>query len=498
MRITYNFNKFHGGMSDDVREPSDVTFGVSKHFDIFSNPMRLTPYRSFENDSSDGATADGMKQYAVQNGFLGSDGKVYGLGKIVVSGYTKLFYKTSADATGWIELASGEGNAAVNYGSFGEYKSSLFGFQGTNQMWRKIIGGAINNSFGTTGATITSVSNGIIAADDCYYAAYNNVIVRVNAALSAMEDGVLTLPSNLKVTSICNYGLYLAIGCCEKNSTSTGQSMVYIWDLVQDDPQEALNWGEGALMVLGNVEGRLVGISDKYMSSASSLGSGSLVIKGWRGSDVQTMKEIIAVGDTTGLVKSYKVMKNNKLYFYAKVPTSASTYNEGIWVVGRRGVNYEFAITLDQVHETATSFEGIWSGGNFWFIAHSGDGSIARTDNNATFSNTSVYESQRLNGGDTSFWKKILGIAVSYSPLPTSGAVTAKYRVDAVNNTASWTTIFTDSTDGSMSHEAVSVEDLLGEYADGKEIQVRLESTGGAEITGLKVQLDTLQSQINE
>lgn len=495
MRIPYYISAFHGGMSDDIREPSGVTFGITKHFNIFANPYRMTPYRSFEADTNDGSSATGMKQYKVKDGLLGSDGALYGLGE-TAAGLTKIVKKAAPQSGNWSLPATAEGNGAVIHGSFGEYKGSLFGFQGTNQLWRWIMGGGITNTLtGVVGAVITSVANGVIASDDNYYTAYNNIIVRVNASM-ALEDGVLTLPSNLKITSITNYGLYLAIGCCEKNSTSSGSSMVYIWDLVQDDPQEALDWGEGSLMVLGNVEGRLIGISDKYIGSNLSTDKGSIVIRGWRGSDVQIMKEINATGNVANALKQFKVIKNSKLYFYAKIPTSASTYNEGIFVVGRRGVNYEFAVTLDQVHETATSFEGIWAAGNYWFIAHSADGSIDKTDDANNYSNTSIYESQKLNGGDSSKEHGIGGIAVSYLPLPAGGQVVAKYRVDAIHDTASWITIFTDNTDGSCSHEATGVEANDTEFADCKEVQVRIESTGGAEITGLKVVLDTHDSQI--
>ena len=63
--VELKIDNFSGGVSDDSRENTSTKFIVSKHFDIFSNPHRLTPYRSLEADTNDGATATGMKQYRV-------------------------------------------------------------------------------------------------------------------------------------------------------------------------------------------------------------------------------------------------------------------------------------------------------------------------------------------------------------------------------------------------------------------------------------------------
>lgn len=497
MITTYQLSKFHGGISDNIREQSGTTFSISKHFDIFSNPGILTPYRSFEADQTISSGSD-LKPYLVKEGLLGSDGKLYGLGQVVATGYTKIVSKSSPQSGNWSLPSTAEGNGTVIHGSFGEYYQILWGFQGTNQLWKWPLGGSIINSVAIVGATITSVANGVIASDDNYYTAYNNIVVRIGAGGSTFDDACLTLPAHLKITSICTYGTYLAIGACEKNSTSTGVSYVYIWDLVQEDPQEVLDWGEGSLQVLGNIEGKLCGISDKYIGSSLSVNYGSLVVRQWKGGDVTITKEIMVPAGVSNALKNFKVIKNNKLYFYAKLPTSSSTYNEGIFVVGRRDVNYEYAITLDQIHETATSFEGIWAAGNFWFIAHSGDGSVAKTDDSVAFTETSIYESQKFNGGDVSKPKEITGIALTYKPLPSGAKALLKYRVDAINATSSWITAFQDSATSSVAHEALC-EEYNNEkaFSDGKEIEFRLESTGGAEITGLKFVLNTLDTQIN-
>ena len=65
--VEIKVNNFSGGISDDPRKESASEFIITKHFDIFSQPNRLTPYRSLEADTDDGSTSTGMKQYFVRD-----------------------------------------------------------------------------------------------------------------------------------------------------------------------------------------------------------------------------------------------------------------------------------------------------------------------------------------------------------------------------------------------------------------------------------------------
>ena len=207
--VQIQLNNFSGGISDSSRVQNATQFQRASHFDCFSDPNRLIPYRSLEADDTD------VKTYFVRD-FLyasGSD-KLYGLGQ-TGSGLTKIVYKAMAISGAWTLPANSEGDGAVKNGCLLEYKDYLWGFQGTNQVfkWGTLSGTpSITNSVATVGATITSVANGVIAKDDNGYIAYNNVIVRINPG-GTIKDAVLTLPSNYKVTSLTNYQNYLAIGC---------------------------------------------------------------------------------------------------------------------------------------------------------------------------------------------------------------------------------------------------------------------------------------------
>lgn len=86
--------------------------------------------------------------------------------------------------------------------------------------------------------------------------------------------------------------------------------------------------------------------------------------------------------------------------------------------------------------------------------------------------------------GDSSITKLLLGISTQYTALPTAGQVICKYKKD---EELTWTTIFTDTTDNAISHEAINIESSGVALVAFKELQLRFELTGGAELTGYSV-----------
>ena len=335
-RKTIELSRFDGGIAGDNREPSGSKCKMVRHFDIFTSPYRLIPYRSTEADTSTNVSATDGKQYDINDFQLGTDGKVYALGKVVATGYPKVVKKTVPTTGNWlssagnnIATAEGEGNGARILGCFNEWQGFFWFFQGTNQLAKCTLAGAITNSVITVGTTIASVAQGVIGGDGNLYLFYNNNVVRVSAAGVGTDDVCSGLPSNMMITSCCAYGSYMAIGMATKTSTNTVDtsrpSKVFLWDNTSTGTADVIDWGEGALMVLGNIEGGLVGVSDKNLSTSASVslavGNGSMVIKRWTGGSPRVMKEIFGTENVTlGRFLRYKVIKDNKLYWVASVP----------------------------------------------------------------------------------------------------------------------------------------------------------------------------------
>lgn len=122
---------------------------------------------------------------------------------------------------------------------------------------------------------------------------------------------------------------------------------------------------------------------------------------------------------------------------------------------------------------------------------------LSKTNSSASYTATSIYESKIFNFGDSSKKKRLIGITVMTEPLPTAGQVVLKYQVDENIGTTIWTTIFTEATDNSISHSAINIESSgVALPPIFKEISFRIESTGGAVITGLKMGVEELDADI--
>jgi hypothetical protein len=488
-----SINNFSGGLSDSPRENNATKAQVLKHFDIFTDPYRLIPYRSLETDTNDGSTSTGMKQYYIKDFVYASQStKLYGLGQNA-SGYTKIAYKADATTGNWTLPSSSEGTTAVINGCFFEYKDYLWGFATANKIfkWGTLSGTpSLTESVTTVGATISSVANGIIAADGNAYMAYNNVIVRIAPGLT-ITDSAKTVPDTYKITSLANYGSYMAIACSPISSYN-GKSKVFIWNLSSDLFVETIDWGEGDLRVLENIDGLLIGITDRYLNNATGAGKGSMVIQAYGGGAVQVLKEIYTKALTGKTIPLSKTVKNNRLFWAAKIMTnSAGTeYVEGIWSFGRKNSAYPYALSVDIIDENinTSGIQGFGNASNFFFIAHSADGSIDKTDDTSAYSFSSIYESQIYDFGEPDKNKQIELIKVSFSPITSGQSLTVKMKV---NQASSWTTVGTYNTVGANSYTFAWLSTGAA-FPSGKECELRLESTGGLEITGYKIRATIL------
>lgn len=481
-----------------------------KHFDIFSDPTRLIPYRSTVAET-DSTSAANLATYAPRNFQLGKNGVMYALGT-KAGGLAQVLSKADPTTGNWGLPANAFGSATFStiYGAFIEWgtTSAFYMFTKTATLSKWTVGGSFTDTVLALGATITSVAQGVVGADDNLYMFYNNRVVRVTNAGTATDNVLTNLPSNMRIVSACRWGSYIAIGMAPGTSVTgspVGVSKVFIWDMVTTTTiNDVVDWGEGSLRVLGNIEGRLVGVSDKYLITPAGLtslavGQGSMVVRMWAGATPQVMREIVAnqvVAADAGTYDSCRtrfpgdvVVKDNKIYWVASVPFNASTatestYNLGIWAFGRKDSNSNFALSLDYVEEAVDTsnyfINSFGSAGNYWFIAHSASNLVSRTDNTATYTNTSVYETEVLwDGKETN---RITAVTVTTEFLPSAGQVVLKYKKD---EETSFTTIYTDGTDASLRHSAVNVESTGVELPEYKRLRLRIESTGGAVITGL-------------
>lgn len=484
-------NTFDQGISNDKRSNNTRKFAITKHLDAFTYPHKLVPY--YKTEAVEDKTYD-----IVKFAYVASNSRLYGFGIIPASATTRIYYLSG---TTWTAATGGDGSTNNRKeGVFIYYKDYLY-------MWREgtiMRYGILTETFtdnwqgGLTTATNVATPVHHSADDKLYFFADNIVHSWDNSSFAT----ALTLPSNLKIVSACEYGNYLAIGCTDKSGF--GKSTVFLWD--RDSSLSTISgkidFGEGQLRHLANLNNKLIGV---MAYNLTELYPRKMLIKQANGDFGKTINEITldANGYIFGLttddsaVACNSVVDNNKLYFTAHLPFEGDT-RLGIWVVDEYG-----NASLDFIEEEATDttgvvFQGIFRLGNTWWIAHSNDGSVNRTDDNASYSltNPGIYETLIRNAGDSSLTKKLVSVTVMNEPLPTSASakLTLKYKKD---EETSWTTIFENTLDNSISHTTINIESTGATLPQFKEIQFRLESLFGVVPTGLKYKAEIIDSDIN-
>lgn len=517
--VETKINRWDGGMVNDPRNPRENTCRVVTNFDVTSSPYKMTPYRQSENGHTS-QTNHRIQNFAIARR-SGNLNYLWGLGTASsVSNLATIYFKNLNDAN---DLAGqtwngGANNNAQSVGSatdfnfFVFYKKTglIYGARDGTNIWAFDPTSVALFQDSHFALTYTTIAQGVVhSRDDILYVPYDNKIAMNNNGSWTAE--ALILPSNLFITSIAEFGDYLAIAAAPLANTdnpstinpatansSVENSKVFLWDRRSDTVtlRETVDWGEGTLKVLEEVNGYLVGISisrgihrfkDKisFRYYANAPGS-QLPVKAFQFEEF--VASAIGAGGTSQ-VSTLPIAKqkiNNRLYFmmFTSIDNDSTipTRREGVWSVGViPGIGFNIVHERTPNNDTflvSPTLHSFFFVGDYLFISYTSNATIAmtKTDDQSVFA-TSIYESKRFNTGDSSQYKDLLEATVATEYMPTAGQVVLKYRTD--QNTA-YTTIFTNTTDNSISRSAIT--GLPKEY---KEIQFRIESTGGAEITAL-------------
>lgn len=491
----YKIHNFELSMGEDLRGGNVANIS---HFDIKRN--KLVPRRDTEDTSA--STGDAFTLPAIQAlvyaPFFTADWGIYGLGtdtngKI----YEKMNggggYSWSVDTT-WDDPSGNDLGTATYESILFHYKNYLYGFQGGSHLFQYgdlTTGGNFNSGGSTTYQAIsytTTAQPVHHGEDDNAYFFANNIVYRLDD--TTWDGAVLTLPDNKYITAGCEYGSYLAVGVSPvitnvANPDATPPMLptdVFIWD--RDSSLETItakaSLPEGKIIAMGELDSRLIVVVDENIASADSNDKGRLSI---HEVNLGGSIELNAIESKQTTFTAINTTPNGKkLYFTAEVTNEVGAYG-GIFSIDSSG-----RVTIEQVEEGATTpgdIQSILKVGDYWFHGHSDDGSLTRTSNTATYTFTSFLETGIYGDGFTTY--KVTGISVGFESLPTAGSVTLKYKLPA---DTSWTSIGSESTDGAL---RMSFVDNLPQY---KEIQFRIESTGGAVITGFKFDREIIKDDV--
>lgn len=457
---------FYGGKSLDPRLQNYQTFVASSHIDIWKRPKALIPFSAFKSD-----------QVKVDNitAFIYANSHWYGLGdKSNVSALPKWWYKASDPINdAWTAAGSGESSSggtrntkAVAY--FHKYLYSLSGGANINA-YGDITD--VSPSFTDTALSITysDACKGIITSDDLYLQPYDNIIARKNGAGSgptnAWTAAALTLPSNLKITDIVEYGDSVAVAAVPLDGNSN--SKVFIWDKVSLDPSDVIDWGPGQLQILDVIETDLIGISQLGGSGVNSNALfPRMTVRAWSGGKARIAFEVYADNNTFQVYGNHtKVRDGNRIVFGIQITIDGVAYLQ-LAAVGRKDSSYPLAFTLAQKinnDTTITGIQGVGKLGDYYFAAFNADGSVNRTNPDSFSSASGIYISQRITGEHSTRYghdiprrlKQLMMAGILCEALPTGCSISLYMRKD---EETSWKLVRTYSTTSGVGFEAGTLD----------------------------------------
>ncbi len=478
-------DQFDGGRSKDTRKAAPNEFALVQHFDV-SQPHKLIPYRDMETEGS-------LTAYAIKSVCLFTDSaasqKYFALGNVSGQTYPQILEKTTLAGT-FATSASGNGAAGT------VLAHTLLGYKQTNKLiFEKVSGSTViidsydpaTDTYASTVGTISDYAEtGIYPRpfvhplDDTAYICAGQTVAKLDG--STFTASAVTIPAYYNITDHCDYGPFNAIIVAPIDMG--GSSKLFLWgrDTSIVEMDEAIDLGSGAAMVVGNVQGRLITISAPATSAGTAVDFyPTITFREYAGGQPNVVHELRweGSGTPTLLLKNLKTKKGDDMLFALSIYLENKTVNQ-VWRCGYNSMG-QFFVCPDVLPNNDTALTGNIDGldtiADVTFVAFNGDGSLMRTNDAASFTATSIFESETFRSGLN---ETIVGSSVHFEPLPSGATVTLKYRV---NENTSWTTMKSYTTQNGMRMDATSDEFTT---KDGKEWHFRIESTGGAVILGFE------------
>src|SRR3990167_8585892 len=539
--IETRINNFSGGISNDPRDSRPNVSRVLTNFDVSTYLHKLVPYR--QSESGDSAASTSRKQnFAIAKKGAANIYSLYGLG--VVSGTNRpeveiMDLDASLNSDTWGQPTANQGGANYNitnvrFRTWVYYQNLGFIFGIANDTGNGDLrifafspsGGAWNND--VTGALSATDDDSLCAQglvhskNDHLFIPYDNKIARKSQGSLATDEwtvSAFTVPAHFIITSLCEWGNLLALGCAARNGV--GNSKVFFWNMDPANtlPTESIDWGTGSLMILEDVDGELIGISQKGGASSSfatipnldSAHKDRVIFRrlvGNRAVKFHQLSADRAGGINTTSLPIYKQKVDNRLYFQMIIQYNGAV-RDGVWSVGKNELG-EFTLVHERtsnnntVLTTGDAVRGFIQIGDFLFQSFGSGGAGATYNTNKTvessttsYTATSIVETKifdgSLHGYDSSWYKDLVEVSVGTEEMVTLGQIVLQYAIDEDIEAGTWTTIFTNTTNESISHTAMNIESggaaLPKNY---KQIQFRLESTGGAEPTFVSFKEDVI------
>ncbi len=527
-------------MTPRLRE-NTYDFALACHFNIFRNGTLLpNPSYITLTDSSEKVfrfvyAKAPSSAYALWG--LGDDG----------AGKPQIF-KLGLGDTAWTSVgAFSTGARATNV--FFEYKDWLYLWQNGTVLSRMGLVTAGSPTFKNDYQLIsyTNVAQPVHhKANDYAYFFVDNLIYRKISDAAALTL-VLTLPDNMKIIGGASYGNYLAIVCSPLDLGATN-SVMYLWD--KDSSlvgiTQKIDLGMGEAIHCSEAEDGGIWITQQARRTTGITSRNNYISVKYFNGYLETLN--IPVGNVQDYFQSVRLTGNSFeergiFYFPAELITTGLSETRNVIFASRRnGGRIELNAEQEITGVTANqNINGIYSVGGIWYVSYNTAAKTLQQRVASTYP-TCTYESKIFNDGDSSLTKKLKRVKVATSALPAGASVLFYYRRD---NETSWTLIFTHtailatsivagdkyqiisvgSTDftligasantvgviftasavgtgtgyvasDTISHTATNIESTKGVLPRYKEIQFKIESTIGAEITSFEYEPEFIDNNL--
>jgi len=495
MSKTVIINQHDGGHAEDIRTFATNESTSSVNFDIYTNPTKISPLPDMIAEtitSGSGIMTDFDITDVIACDISGTT-KIVGYGRKSSASTEATFFEksSSSDITSAFELKVSSGGATPRKNTLVEYKGFAYAMSSATNLV-KFTPPATWTDVGTiTGglATDTNPKPFVHPEDGIMYIAKGYVIAKYDG--STLTNSALVLPSTRQITSLTNYGTYLAIAT--KPASGVGNSLVYLWgrDTSLTTLQGIINWGDGALEILENINETLIGISEtNNIGSYTTNNQNKFTVSYYAGGgNVTPIKEFVR--DSGYVLKNYKVKHNNRIYF-------GFDTDNAIWVCGKNKEGRYFVAKNSYITPTGSFITGTLDGisivGDILFTSYTDagvGGYLARTS--TTYVNESVFitsVNQKMELGDRYKDKQLKHVQLAYEVDSTNATVALGYYND--DNANLQTVISKNQTALGQYVTQASADSNALPFLSGREYVLRVTSVGNASIKEIKYVYDDI------
>lgn len=499
-------SRFDGGEAENEWLAGSNQGLYVENFDLALNPEYLRPTVGFVKNGGSFDTTWGVRRGVVVGGDL------WGLGRDSATGYQQIFQcdEPFGSSITWSEPASSIGNAGTpSYNMFTFYKDYLYFISGAKlNRYGTISSGnpTITNSYKSL-TTYTDFTDGFVMEGILYWAWTDGTQTYVASLDSAgtLDETNFELPNDRVPVQLAKYGNFLGILCAPVNEGDN--SYLYLWDRTSSFASEIVDCGSGNGVGVDNLEGALIIVIENTSQNTTGVTNPKsfLTVLRYTGGTPTVLYRITSlinyndpssppfswISTTTPL---YNYRGNCYIGILFSKPADSVRYEIGLLRIGRKNINYSMSFSRDyQISPEDTNPQSVID--DFLFFKNSvlllekldtyeSNAHITNINTNQTTSYpTATYISKIIDGGSVSIEKPLDAVTVYFKPLLAGQSVVLKYRKDAEDD---YTTLFTFSTEDKMFRNCINVESTAAPLPVFREINLMVQSIGGAEITGIK------------